>query len=98
VNPIRKNQKKAIQGKQRKKISIVSLVRKESMKVKAIKWGSVVDKEVNRARQVGEVWEVTKERFEQLKACADIQVEVVEEISNAKKEVKTKKAVKKSTK
>lgn len=68
------------------------------MKVKAIRWGSIIDKDVNRARQVGEVWEVTTDRLIELKQCDDIEVRIVEEVNNAKKEVKTKKAVKKSTK
>ena len=68
------------------------------MKVKAIRWGSVIDKEVNRARQVDEVWEVTTDRLIELKQCDDIEVRIVEEVNNAKKEVKTKKAIKKSTK
>ena len=68
------------------------------MKVKAIKWGSIIDKDINRARQVDEVWEVTTDRLIELKQCDDIEVRIVEEVNNAKKEVKTKKAIKKSTK
>ena len=74
------------------------------MKVKATnkyEEKGIQDYELGRIPKAGEVFEISKERYEVLTKSNSyglVFVEKVEEIETAKKEVKTEKAVKKTTK
>ncbi|WP_405317585.1 hypothetical protein [Faecalibacillus faecis] len=74
------------------------------MKVKATnkyEEKGIQDNELGRIPKEGEVFEISKERYEVLTKSNSyglVFVEKVEEIETAKKEVKTEKAVKKTTK
>ncbi|MEE0865523.1 MAG: hypothetical protein U0L98_01800 [Clostridia bacterium] len=74
------------------------------MKVKATnnyELKGIQDNELGRIPKAGEVFEISKERYEVLTKSNSyglVFVEKVEEIETAKKEIKTEKAVKKTTK
>ncbi len=71
------------------------------MKVKATeeyKKRKVIDNELNRIPEVGEIFEVSEERFKVLNGKNNYKAVFVEEIETAKKQPKVEKAVKKTTK
>lgn len=71
------------------------------MKVKATeeyKKRKVIDNELKRIPEPGEIFEVSEERFKVLNGKNNYKAVFVEEIETAKKELKVEKAVKKTTK